>query len=193
MKNILFFLILVHSVVYSQNINSSKAFVRSCYNSQQCFALSESAFIFYNEANHEIIITLDFKKFKLGNDTLDEWLDDLDDSRLVFKGTLNVENLLVLANHNAKTLKVNGVMTVNNVSHSHTIELTLFEIKQDGMLFINNSQDYYDRISANLQFAFSPKEFNLHKKKHHLKKVISVAIYKGVINKFIPGMEQWIN
>jgi hypothetical protein len=193
MKNTLLLLsILSLNFTFAQTVNSSKAFIKSCYHGQQCFALSEAAYIFYNEGNHELIVTLDFAKFKIGQDTLDNWLDDLDDTKLIFKGTLQSENLLVLTHHNSKAIVVNGIMTFNNISHAHSIELTIFEIKQDGLLYVNNSQDYYDRINANLQFAFSPKEFKIDKKPLHLKKTISVAIYRGLINQFKPGMENLI-
>jgi hypothetical protein len=193
MKNLLLFLF-IYSVnfTFAQNVNASKAFINSCFQGQQCFALSEAAYIFYNEGNHELILTIDFAKFKIGKDTLDKWLDDLDDTKLIFKGTLQSENLLVLTHHNSKAIIVNGMMTFNNISHAHSIELTMFEIKQDGLLYLNNSQDYYDRINANLQFAFSPKEFKVDKKPLHLKKTISVAIYRGLINQFKPGMENLI-
>ena len=79
-----------------QDIQSSKTYINTCFNEQQCFSLNNSSFIFYNSANHEITLSIDFNKFKIGNDTLDEWLDDLDDSKLIFRGNINTDNLLSL-------------------------------------------------------------------------------------------------
>jgi hypothetical protein len=177
----------------SQEVFSSKTYINTCYNNQQCFSLNSSSHIFYQQDNHELIIVIDFSKFKTGHDTLDAWLDDLDDTKLIFRGYLNTENLLELSHHNSKAMIVNGMMTFNNISHSHAIELTLFELPRDGMLFMENQNNYYDRINANLQFSFYPKEFKINKKPHHLKKKITLAIYRGYVNPFKMGMEHWIS
>ncbi len=192
MRHLIFILLITNLFVKAQNIQSSKTYVNTCFNEQQCFSLNNSSFIFYNSANHEITLSIDFNKFKIGNDTLDEWLDDLDDTKLIFRGNINTDNLLSLTHHNSKPIIVNGLISFNGISHAHAIEMTLFEISKDGILFMNNQEDYFDRINVNLQFGFSPKEFKINKKKHHLKKKITIAIYRGVINSFKPGMEKWI-
>ncbi len=192
MKCILILFLFSAFSINAQNVQSSKTYINTCFNEQQCFSLNNSSFIFYNNANHEITLSIDFNKFKIGNDTLDEWLDDLDDTKLIFKGNINTDNLLSLTHHNSKPIIVNGLISFNGISHTHSIEMTLFEISKEGMLFTNNQEDYFDRINVNLQFGFSPKEFKIHKKKHHLKKKITIAIYRGVINAFKPGMEKWI-
>lgn len=189
----LFLLFLISSLnTFAQDVQSSKTYIQTCYHDQQCFSLNSSSYIFYNPENHELIIAIDFAKFKMGNDTLDEWLDDLDDTKLIFKGYLNTDNLLSLTHHNSKAIMVNGLISFNGISNAHSIELTLFEISKEGMLYNNNQQGYFDRVNANLQFGFYPKEFKIDKKKHHLKKKITVAIYRGYINQFKPGMEHWI-
>jgi hypothetical protein len=192
MKKLFLIFLIYTSSAFAQEIISSKTYIQTCYHHQQCFSLNSSSFVFYNPDNHELIITVDFAKFKIGNDTLDEWLDDLDDTKLIFRGQLNTENLLTLTHHNSKAILVNGLMSFNGVSHYHTIELTLFEIPREGILGVNNQNDYYDRINANLQFSFFPKEFKIDKKPHHLKKKIAVAIYRGYVNPFRPGMQHFI-
>ena len=189
----LFLIFMISSLnTFAQEVQSSKTYIQTCYNDQQCFSLNSNSFIFYNTENHELIITIDFAKFKVGVDTLDEWLDDLDDTKLIFKGQLNTDNLLSLTHHNSKAILVNGLISFNGISHAHTIELTLFEITREGMLYQNNQNDYFDRINANLQFGFYPKEFKINKKSRHLKKKITIAIYRGYINPFKPGMEHWL-
>jgi len=192
MKQFFLILIIASLQVSAQEIFSSKTYINTCYHNQQCFSLNNSSFVFYNEDNHELIIVIDFAKFKIGNDTLDEWLDDLDDTKLIFKGYLQTANLLDLTHHNSKALVVNGVMSFNGIAHAHSIEFTLFELPREGMLFMDNQNNYFDRINANLQFGFYPKEFKINKKPHHLKKKITVAIYRGYVNPFRPGMEHWI-
>ena len=192
MKRLILIFLISSLSTFAQDVKSSKTYIQTCYLDQQCFSLNSSSFIFYNLDNHELIITVDFAKFKVGNDTLDEWLDDLDDTKLIFRGQLNTDNLLTLTHHNSKAIVVNGLMSFNGISHAHAIELTLFEIPREGMLFIDNQNDYFDRINANLQFGFYPKEFKINKKTHHLKKKITVAIYRGYVNPFRPGMEHWL-
>lgn len=189
----LFLIFIISSLAFrAQDVQSSKTYIQTCYQDQQCFSLSSSSFIFYNPDNHELMITVDFAKFKIGNDTLDEWLDDLDDTKLIFRGQLNTDNLLSLTHHNSKAIIVKGLTSFNGISQAHTIELTLFEIPREGMLFNDNQNNYFDRINANLQFGFYPKEFKINKKQHHLKKKITLAVYRGYINPFKPGMEHWL-
>lgn len=192
MKKLLLISIIASLGSYAQDVQSSKTYIQTCYHNQPCFSLNSSSFIFYNPDNHELIITVDFAKFKIGNDTLDEWLDDLDDTKLIFRGQLHTDNLLSLTHHNSKAILVNGLISFNGISRAHTIELTLFEITRDRMLYQNNQNDYFDRINANLQFGFYPKEFKINKKPHHLKKKITLAIYRGYVNPFKPGMEHWL-
>lgn len=192
MKKLFLIFIISSLASRAQDVQSSKTYIQTCYQDQQCFSLSSSSLIFYNPDNHELIITIDFAKFKIGNDTLDEWLDDLDDTKLIFRGQLNTDNLLSLTHHNSKAIIVKGLTSFNGISQAHSIELTLFEIPREGMLFNDNQNNYFDRINANLQFGFYPKEFKINKKQHHLKKKITLAVYRGYINPFKPGMEHWL-
>ncbi len=192
MKKLILIFMFFSSSTFAQDLQSSKTYIQTCYHDQQCFSLNSSSFIFYNPDNHELIITVDFAKFKLGNDTLDEWLDDLDDTKLIFRGHLNTDNLLSLTHHNSKAIILNGLMSFNGVSHAHSVELTLFEIPREGILFNDNQNNYFDRINANLQFGFYPKEFKINKKPHHLKKKITLAIYRGYVNPLKSGMEHWL-
>jgi hypothetical protein len=188
----LFYLLFAFGNIFSQDVYPSNTFVRTCFHDEICFANQNSSNIFYNEANSELYIVIDFMKFKTGADSLDAWLDDLDDTKFIFKGVLNSDKLPALSNHGHKTLHVNGNVTFNNVVHSYSIDLVLFKISSDGILFRNTGNDYYDRIRSNIQMSFKPKEFKLDKKPHHLKKTISINIGSGYINQFKPGMETLI-
>lgn len=188
----LFLLFFVAGKVSAQEVFPSNTFVQTCIQKEVCFANQNSANLFYNEASSEIYIVVDFKKFKIGVDSLDAWLDDLDDTKFIFKGALNSDKLPALSNNGFKTLQVNGNISFNGVMHSYTIDLVLFKISPDGMLYRNTGNDYYDRIRSNVQISFKPKEFKVDKKPHHLKKTISINIGSGYINPLKPGMESFI-
>ncbi len=178
--------------LFGQEVYPSNTFIQACYNNKNCFTDKTSSFLFYNEANHEFYVVVDFAKSKTGIDSLDMWLQDLDDTKFVFTGVLNSDRLPALSNHGFKTLHVNGMASFNHVQHAYTIELVLFQISQDGMLYRNTGNDYYDKVRANMQLSFKPKDFKLDKKHHHLKKTISINIGSGYINQLKPGMEHLI-
>lgn len=186
---ILFF---IARIACSQEVFPSNTFVQTCIQKEVCFANQNSANLFYNEASGEFYVVVDFKKFKIGVDSLDAWLDDLDDTKFIFKGALSSDKLPALSNNGFKTLQVNGSISFNNEVHSYTIELVLFKISPDGMLYRNTGNDYYDRIRSNVQISFKPKDYKVDKKPQHLKKTISINIGSGYINPLKPGMETFI-
>jgi hypothetical protein len=157
-----------------------------------CFANQNSSYLIYNEASSEFYLTIDFVKFRTGVDTIDAWLNDLDDTKFVFKGSLGSDKLPALSNHGAKTIHVSGIANFNNIANPYALDIVFFKISQDGMLFRNSGNDYYDKVRVNIQLSFKPKEFKLDRKPHHLKKVISINIGSGHINLFKPGLEEYI-
>lgn len=177
-------ILIASNVCFAQELRRSSTYIDTYYHGEKHFSIKDASYIFYNPGNGEIYITLDFASLKCGVDSLDEWLIDLADTKLVFKGHLPSNDLLVLTHHNLKALEVNGHINFNGKTHCHTLLIHFFEISREGLLFVNNAQDYFDRIAANIQFSFLPKEFGIHKKPHHLRKRISVAIGKGIINEF---------
>lgn len=168
----------------AQELRRSSTYIDTYYHGEKHFSIKDASLIFYNPGNGELYITLNFADLKCGVDSLDEWLLDLIDTKLVFKGHLQNSDLLSLTHHNLKSLEVNGQISFNGKSHDHIVMIHFFEISKEGLIYINNSQDYFDRVAANIQFTFFPKEFGIQKKPHHLKKKISVAIGKGIINEF---------
>lgn len=176
----------------AQELRKSSTYIDTYYHGEKHFSIKDASFIFYSPGNGEIYITLNFADLKCGVDSLDEWLLDLTDTKLVFKGHLQNSDLLSLTHHNLKSLEVNGQINFNGKSHNHSVMIHFFEISREGLLFISNSQDYFDRVAANIQFTFFPKEFDIQKKPHHLKKKISVAIGKGIINEFKTEHEAFV-
>lgn len=178
--------------VFSQEVFPSNTSIKTCIQKEICFGNQNSSNLFYNEANSEFYLVIDFEKFKTGVDSLDAWLDDLDDSKFIFKGQLNLDKLPALSNNGYKTIHVSGTAMFNGVSHAHAVDIILFSIPQEGILYRNTGNDYYDKVRVNMEIAFRPKEFKLDKKPHHLKKTISINIGSGYINQVKPGMEKFI-
>lgn len=172
--------------IFPQSIIPSKAYINTCYNKHQCFSVNESegCYIFYDQESQELKICIDFSKFKIGNDSLNVWLDDLDDTYFVFSGHIKNQKFLELSPNNAISINLNGTISFNKILSTHFAELSLFEISNQGMLYHDNGQDYLDRVQANLMISFYPREFKIDKKAHHLKKSISISIYRGYINKY---------
>ena len=163
----------------AQDLRKSVTYIDTYYSGEKHFSVREAAFVFYNPANNELSISVDFSALKCGVDSLDEWLADLTDTKLVFKGHLPSQDLLALTQHNSKTMEIEGELSFNNEVHNHTIYVSFFEVSREGMLFVNTTQDYFDRVSANIHFHFLPKKFGVQKKPHHLRKRISLAIGKA--------------
>ncbi len=183
-------IIFAFSIAKSQNIIPSTAYIQSCYHKHECFSISNSALVFFNPGKNELIAQVDFNKFKLGNDSLDQWLKDLSETNLVFRGNLNTSDLLTLSHHNSKSLIVDGLINFNGFTKPYSLELNIFEVPKDAsLLFKENSQDYFDRVNANIQIAFYPKDFNVDKRHQHYKKSVSIAIYRAYINELKQGME----
>lgn len=175
--------------VFSQDINRSTTYVRSCFEDRECFSMSNSSLLIYNTQNNLLILEVDFHDFKTGNDSLDKWLHDLEHTHLVFKGHLNANELLVLTQHNSKSFMINGLIEFNGVSKPYTSEISLFEISNPSLLFVNNGQDYFDRLNVNFHLVFDPQDFNVDKEHNHFKESVSVSIYRGYLNELRPGVE----
>ena len=183
------FSVLLQFGLRGQNALPSITFVQTTYHNHDCFANENAAYLFFNELNQELTIAVDFSKCKVGHDTIDEWLTDIETSKMIFRGTINTSELLSLSNSNSKVYRINGKIKLNDITLEKTIEITFFEISKDGMLYRNNGNDYYDRIRANFQIEISPTEFKIDKKAHKLQKNISIMVGSGYVNPFKPGME----
>jgi hypothetical protein len=193
-KKVFYFLFLYLSPIYifSQDLRRSNTYIDTYYQGEKHFSIKDASYIFYSSGNSEIYVVLNFGDLKCGVDSLDEWLLDLTDSKLVFKGQLPSNDLVLLSHHNSRAIIVNGEITFNGMKHQQAIEINFFEVSREALFYDNNSQDYFDRVSANLQFSFLPKDFGVHKKPHHLKKKISIAIGRGAIIELKSEYEKFI-
>ena len=178
-------------VVSAQSLVSSHTSVRTCVSDKECSSVSSSSYVFYDESKNAFYLKIDFDKLKVGVDSLDYWLDDLNDTYLFFKAPLRKEDFPTLSNSNAKTFKVNGQLFINDVWRSQSIELSIFGTENSSLNFSQNANPYKN-YKVSFGFSIVPKEFKLHKKPHHLKDVIYISIGMGQINLLEPGMESFV-
>jgi len=170
--------------LFAQELRKSTTYIDTYYHGEKHFSIKDGSYVFYSPGDGEIYVAVNFADLKCGVDSLDEWLLDLADTKLVFKGHLPSNDLLQLTHHNTKALEIDGQISFNGQTHNHTVMIHFFEVSREAKFFMGNAHDYFDRVLANIQFTFLPKEFGIHKKPHHLKKKISVAIGRGIVNEF---------
>ncbi|MBK9282810.1 MAG: hypothetical protein IPM51_00655 [Sphingobacteriaceae bacterium] len=189
MKKIIFQTILAFApfLLFSQENISSPTFIQTCIKNHQCYSISNSSYLFYDETKSSFYLKVDFSKFEIGIDSIDDWLKDLEETSLLFKAPMDPSHFSGLANHNHKTIKLNGQVFLNGIWHNQSVELNLY-MTENGLLNQNNNQNNFDLYKVNFILNILPKEFNIHKKPHHLKKSIVIGVTLGRINQLKPGM-----
>jgi hypothetical protein len=135
---------------------------------------------------------LDFSKFKLGNDTLDEWLENLTVSQLIFKGSLNTSSSAGLSHPLLKPINVNGFVTFNGITKPYHMEIVVSGNSRSGLNQVGDPQSNYDIVNASLQLLIHPKDFKVVTKSHHYKNKITIAISRGYLNELTPQLEHLI-
>jgi hypothetical protein len=185
---ILFLLSALFLKFYSQDVLSSNTFIQTCLHNRQCYSINNSSYLFYDESRNVFFLKIDFSKFKTGQDTIDDWLDDLSSTFLYFKAPMDKEIFQSgFANHHTKILKLHGQAFLNAIWHNQDIELSLFTT--DNSVISNNSNSNYSSFKVNFSLSIHPKEYKIHKKPHHLKKTILIGVTLGRINLLQPGSE----
>ncbi|HEY1039429.1 MAG TPA: hypothetical protein VGF30_08505 [Bacteroidia bacterium] len=169
---------------YSQDksFTPSLAYVQTSYHNQLFYSNKESATITYDETAQSLVIKLDFAKLETKIDSLDEWLLDLEQTQLIYKTQLNPEDFPTPGNLVSKTLKLPGTITFNNQANNVELNLTIFEVSEQGMLYREFQNGKYDKFRLRFSIAILPKDYKIDKKEHHLKKAISVQVSNGIIN-----------
>lgn len=188
--SVIFLFALCNARMLAQEVLSSSAYVQTCLRQDQCFSINSAAYIFYDESKNSFYLKIDFQKFKSGQDSLDDWLDDLTSTFLYLVVPLDKELFKGgMGNHNNKIFSINAQAYLNNIWHDQKIGLTLMN-KENGLLNTNTNGNNYDNFRIFLSLAFGPKDFKLQKKPHHLKKTIYIGVASGRINLLQPGMEK---
>ncbi len=177
---------------FAQNVVPSNAFVETCYNKTDCYRISNSAFIFKNSISGEFLLQVDFSKFKIGNDTLDDWLNDLSKTYLLFHGQLSATDIININNNSSKPIVVNGILDFNGYTKPYRLELTFFRSSGTGTVISNTMANYVDRPTVTMQLAFHAKDFHLGNRNHHYKKTIRLAISRGYVNDWTPEVNSII-
>jgi hypothetical protein len=128
-------------------------------------------------------------KFKVGVDSIDDWLNDLNETFLYFKVPIDAKQFNNLSNHTHHHVKENGQIFINGIWHTQKVEITIF-MTENGLLNTNNVGDKFDNYKVNFLLNIIPKDFKIQKKPHHIKKTIVIGVTLGRINKLQPGMEK---
>ncbi len=188
MKKLSFTILLLNLVthLFSQNLISSGAYIQTCIQKTNCFSVNNNAYLFYDENQEELVLKLDFSRVTSGKDTIDDWLDDLEGTILYFIAHFNKSEFQMLSNNNAKTYKLYGKIFFNGIVNNHVTELTLFQTAENSLLTRNTNENMYDVFKVNFGFSFSPKNFKIHKRPHHLKKQITIGVAAGRVNLLKP-------
>jgi len=182
LSKFLFIFLIITKIGYSQSVVTSNAFIEACYNKTECYGLSNSALIFLNN-NGEFTLQMDFNNFRIGNDTLDDWLNDLSKTCFLFKGTVNPSEFSGVVNNNSKPSIVNGYINFNGIIKPYNLEVNFLRNSQEGNLISNNAQNYFDRVAiSSMQIVFHARDFHIGNRSHHYKKTIRIAIARGYIN-----------
>ncbi|MDP2386369.1 MAG: hypothetical protein Q8M29_08350 [Bacteroidota bacterium] len=185
MKHILFcysFLFCLTLNAQEKSIVPSVAHVQTTYHNELFYSMKESATIIYDETTQAFLVKIDFGKLKTGVDSLDEWLLDLEESQLVYKAALTPEAFPTPGNLVSKSIKLPGTISFNNQSHNVDLNLLIFEVNEQGIMYRDYGNNQYDKFRFRFSINIAPKDYKLDKKKHHLKKTITVMVSNGVIN-----------
>jgi hypothetical protein len=169
----------------AQEVIPSNTYVRTCLSDIECSSINSSSFLFYDESHGKFYIKIDFNRLKTGIDSIDFWLEDLNDTYYYFKGALPPEFLPKVSNYNHKTIRINGQSFLNNIWRSQTIDITIFRAESDMLNNSTNANDY-EAYKVNLSFSIAPKDFKINKKPQRLTNTIFIGIGAGRINKLKP-------
>ena len=115
-------------MVQGQSYSSSRVYVQTNYHKEVCFSFSSDAFLYYDANKQELSFSIDFSTFKVGIDSLDEWLDDLSDGKLKFVASLPEDQLPPISNHSSRLFHLGGDLTMNGKTNKHIVDAVIFSI-----------------------------------------------------------------
>ena len=189
MRNTFILILAIHSAIYSQNVVSSNTYINFCYNKQECYSIGNSALIFLNNRNNEFLVQIDFNKFKIGNDTLDEWLNFLPESNLTFKGQLNLKNAFGLDHQTLKPIEISGIVNFNGVLKPITFDLIIWKPNSNYLQVTNNNENEFVMLNVSMHIRLRAKDFKIDSRNHHFTKMIDIVVSKGFVNELTPDLE----
>lgn len=193
MKKILALLFLACGLIsrsqQASDIVSSSTEIRTCLNEAQCSSLNNYSYLFYDESKSKFYLKIDFSNPNLF-DHADEWLQDLRDTNFYFKCSFNKDDFPPASNHNSKNFRLNGQLFMNSIWHTQTIDMTIFT-SDNSIINPPAGGTSYDVYKISFSLSFSPNDFNLDNRPHHLKNPVFITVSHGRINQLKPGME-WL-
>lgn len=173
------------SLLHKAQIISSNTYIRTCINKLECASISNSSLLFYDENKNSLYLKVDFNNFKTGEDSLDNWLDDLSETALYYKAPFPPENFLGLSNNQHKNFTLKGQTYLNGIWLDQIVELSLYS-SENSITSASNIGNNYDNYKVNFSISVVPKDFKLHKKPHHLTETIFIGLALGRINLLKP-------
>jgi len=192
MKNVILFLaVLCSQFLSAQAIIPSNTYVRTCLNDIECSSINSSSYIFYDDAKDRFYIKIDFNAMKTGLDSVDFWLEDLDDTYFYFVSSLSREEFPNLSSYNMKNLKLDGQAFLNGVWRQQVIELSIYRAETD-MVSNSTNPNKFNAYKVNYSFSFKPKDFNVHKKPQRLSNTVFIGVGAGQINVLRAGMQSQV-
>jgi hypothetical protein len=184
-------LVLVTLSGKTQDMISSNTSVESCNDQKDCITVNGGSYLFFDETRNEFFLKLDFSKFRTDPDTLQNWLNDRNDSLLYYKAILAEEDFPALSNQNTKTLRLNGRIFYAGVWRDQPIDLSIFPtentIVPSSTSTSNNLR--YDNYKLSFSLPFVPKDFKSYKKLYYNNQTVNIAVLLGRIILLRPGME----
>ncbi|MFN5183389.1 MAG: YceI family protein [Bacteroidota bacterium] len=166
----------------SQFFSSSRVYIQTNYHKEVCFSFSSEAYISYDANKQDLLFSIDFATFKVGVDSLDEWLQDLSDSKLNFSVHLPEAQMPPPTNNASRLFHLNGDLTMNGKTNKHVVDAVIFSTSDQNTQHKTSSNSQFDKLRIHLSVAFLPKEFGVDKRPHHLKKSIVIKVADGFIN-----------
>jgi hypothetical protein len=180
---LLFFL-----TIRAQNIRPSNTYVRTCIGETECASINSSSFLFYDETKNKFYLKLDFNIMKTGVDSVDFWLEDLNDTYLYYKASLPRDQFPGLSSYNTVNITMQGQMFLNNIWRDVPVPITIYRAEHD-MLNNNTNANELEAFEVNFSFSFLPKDFAVNKKPQRLTNTIFIGVGGGQINLLKPGQE----
>lgn len=193
MKKYIALLFLLSSIISkaqsTSDIISSNTDIKTCLNETQCSSFNNYGYLFFDESKNKFYLKIDFTHLDITNPA-DEWLKDLRDTSFYFKANFDKDDFPAVSNHNSKSYRLNGQLFVNHIWHNQTIDMTIFTA-DNSIMNPPVGGTNYDLYKVNFSLSFSPKDFKIHDRPHHLKNPVTITVSLGRINLLKPGME-WL-
>lgn len=174
------------------DIISSNTSVKTCIEEKQCSLIDDASYLFYDESKNEFYLKVDFMKFHATQDSTNDWLNDLMDTHLYFKGYFEKEKFIPPSGTNSANYKVNGKTFLNGKWNDQIVDITVFTMENTIVPNPVTDKSKYDNYKVNFSLSILPKDFNVQKKAHHLNNVINIDVTLGRINLLRPGMEHLV-